>query len=130
MKKEYMKLFFAGMLSSFPFSFISFPPFMVIGFYIFFKELSLSPCVRSTLLSAFFFGFGHNLFGMHWIFFPLTFDERFINFAPITPIIFASFFALFICFPSLFIYFFIKKTIIKKTPLLKLILDSYFLLFK
>ena len=114
MKKEYMKLFFAGMLSSFPFSFISFPPFMVIGFYIFFKELSLSPCVRSTLLSAFFFGFGHNLFGMHWIFFPLTFDERFINFAPITPIIFASFFALFICFPSLFIYFFIKKPLLKK----------------
>ena len=58
MKKEYMKLFFAGMLSSFPFSFIAFPPLTIVGFYIFFRELSLSACAKNAVILAFFLGLG------------------------------------------------------------------------
>ena len=126
MKKEYMKLFFAGMLSSFPFSFIPFPPLTIIGFCIFFKELSLSVCAKNIVILAFFFGFGYNLFGMHWIFFPFTFDKNLTYLAPIAPIIFASFFALFICFSSLFVYLIIKKPLVKKHVYLSSVLIASF----
>jgi len=126
MKRENIQLFFAGILSSIPFSFLSFPPFIIIGFYFLFKQLSFSLTKSDVLLKAFFFGFGYNLFGIHWIYFPLTFDERLVYFAMVTPIIFSLFLSLFICLPSLVTYLLMKQSFLSKYFYLKSFLISFF----
>ncbi|MDC3090856.1 apolipoprotein N-acyltransferase [Rickettsiales bacterium] len=126
MNRENIQLFFAGILSSFPFSFLPFPPLIIIGFYFLFKQLSSPLTKGDVLLKAFIFGFGYNIFGMHWIYFPLTFDERFVYFSILVPIIFSLFLSLFICLPSLVVYLFTKQSFLSKYFYLKSFLISFF----
>ena len=99
MNKKCIHLFFAGGISSLSFTPIFFPLFLVFGFYIFFKSLKNLNNIRETFFVSSSYGFGYFLVGIHWIYFPLTFDERFYYFIPLLVIIFAAFFSFFFLYP-------------------------------
>ena len=109
MNKKCIHLFFAGGISSLSFTAIFFPLFLVFGFYIFFKSLKNLNNIRETFFVSSSYGFGYFLVGIHWIYFPLTFDERFYYFIPLLVIIFAAFFSFFFYIPALITVIYLQR---------------------
>ena len=101
-------LLLAGGFSALPFSILVFPPLLIIGFYIFLKRLLVCQSLKESFLIGFIFSFGYFLVGLHWIIFPLTFDDKFKFLIPFAIIIFPAFFSLFNCTASIFCTLYFK----------------------
>ena len=106
---KYIFIFLAGCLSSLAFPSLFLIPFFVIGFIIFFQRLWYDLENQNCFLIGFAFGLGHFFVGLHWIYFPITFDPAYALWAPLMTFIFIALMALFFAIPSGIIGYILKK---------------------
>lgn len=107
--KKYILIFFAGCLSSLAFPSLFLIPFFVIGFIIFFQRLWYDLEDQNYFLTGLAFGLGHFFVGLHWIYFPITFDPAYAQWALLMTFIFTVAMGLFFAIPSVIIGHIFKK---------------------
>ena len=110
MIKSYFITFLFGLFSAFSLPSFFLLPFLIIGFYYLFYKIKNLKKNKEYFFHGLVFGFGHFLFGFHWIIFPFFFDQKHYLLAPIIIIIFPLFLSLFLAFPSLMVGIYYKKS--------------------
>lgn len=106
---KYIFIFLAGCLSSLAFPNLFLIPFFIVGFVIFFQQLWYNLENQNYFLIGLAFGLGHFFVGLHWVYFPITFDPAYAQFAPLMTFIFIALMALFFAIPSAIIGYIFKK---------------------
>ena len=102
-----------------------FIPILILGFIIFFKELLSETNNKSFFLTGFSFGFGHFLVGLHWIYFPITFDAKYENWAILITLFFIAFMSFFFAIQTRVVgSLVINNSQLKNNPLIKIFLIS------
>lgn len=109
MKKLYFTSFLLGALSSLSFTFFIFILFKIVGYYFLLRNLYIQKSLKKTFFLGMFFGFGHFLIGLHWIIFPLTFEESHKVLIPFVIFLFPFLLSFFFSLP----YFFSKILTLK-----------------
>lgn len=127
---KYFSLFFAGCLSSlaFPNTFVI--PILIIGFIIFFKELLSESKKKNFFLIGLSFGLGHFLVGLHWIYFPITFDTKYENWAILITLFFIVIMSFFFAIQTLVVgNLVINNGQFKNNPFVKILSISVIFFF-
>ena len=107
-----------------------FIPILILGFIILFKDLLSERKNNFFFFIGFSFGVGHFLVGLHWIYFPITFDAKYENWAILITLFFIVCMSFFFAIQTLVVgNLVINNSQLKNNPFIKIFSISVIFFF-
>lgn len=109
-KRDYLILFFSGLISGISISSIYLIIFLIVGYHFFISYLDKINNIQYSSLAGLTFGYGYFLGSMHWIIFPFLVYDKHHSLSPLVLILFPLLLAAFYVLAA-FLFCIVKKKI-------------------